>query len=176
MGIYGCDSITTLKLIVLQDATPVGTTSDDVEVTTEENKAVITWPQVTDAFTYELIIRDKQGNIVCSLEFNSEGVLLSIDFYASSRNRSSQTTGFSFIVTGLNMNEGYTYTLTPKTEDGNELEKFEGSFQTTVDTPTLLTTPDYYRNQQPVKVMDNGIMKIIMEDGRVYDVVGTLVK
>jgi hypothetical protein len=106
---------------------------DAVEVETSESAASIAWPQVSGAYTYELVIKDKDGNIVCTLVFNAQGQLLSIKFNTPAQNGAPQHTqaaGFAFTVTGLNSGSWYNYTLTSKNESGAILNVEEGTFRT----------------------------------------------
>jgi hypothetical protein len=104
----------------LYDVRPLGATSaetEDVKITPSENEANVTWPSVSGAASYELVIKDKDGNIVCTLIFNANGQLTSIAFYAPSRNGvpvQTQNAGFSFTITGLDSGTGYDLTLSAK--------------------------------------------------------------
>ena len=51
---FGCDSIVTLQLHVLQDADHVDITSEEVVVVPTEDEAVIIWPQVEGAYTLDI--------------------------------------------------------------------------------------------------------------------------
>lgn len=101
------------------------TTTDELIVESIDDAADIIWPTISGAETYELVIKDKEGNVVCTLIFNSEGQLLSIVFGAPARGTSSeqtQTEGFSFSVTGLEEGETYDLTITAKDADGNVID------------------------------------------------------
>ena len=96
--------------------------------------ADIAWPQVTGAATYELVIQNQDGSIVCTLIFNAQGQLVSITFNTIKRNNApqqTQTTGFSYTIDGLESNTTYNYTLTAKDEMGNILYTQSGTFTTT---------------------------------------------
>ena len=102
-------------------------------ITPSENEVEITWPSVTGAATYELVIKDKDGNIVCTLIFNANGQLTSIAFNAPSRNgvpAQTQSAGFSFTITGLDSGTGYDLTLTAKDNSGNIIEETTIPFHT----------------------------------------------
>ena len=104
-----------------------------VEVATSESTARIAWPQVSGAYTYELVIKDKAGNIVCTLVFNAQGQLLSIKFSAPAQNgapQHSQAAGFAFTVTGLDPGTEYNYTLTSMDSNGAVLKTEKGTFRT----------------------------------------------
>ncbi|MEE0950930.1 MAG: leucine-rich repeat domain-containing protein [Paludibacteraceae bacterium] len=108
-------------------------TTDEIVVTPSENEANVIWPSVTGAATYELVIKDKDGNIVCTLIFNANGQLTSIAFNAPSRNgvpAQTQNAGFSFTITGLDSGTGYDLTLTAKDNSGNIIEETTIPFHT----------------------------------------------
>ena len=173
---FGCDSIVTLKLIVIKNATPIETTPDEVAIEPSNDEVAISWPQVEDAYTYELIISDKQGNIVCSVTFNSNGVLINIRFRSPSRNHKEQVQGFSFTITGLDDNTEYTYTLTAKDDNGQEIEKFENDFHTTAQVPTSLNESDSQTSAFTIKTIDNNMVVIVLPDGSIYNLQGVKVK
>ncbi|HAE25220.1 MAG TPA: hypothetical protein DCG33_07750 [Prevotellaceae bacterium] len=150
--------------------------ADAVSVTPDINTADIVWPVVTGAVTYELVIRDKAGNIVCTLIFNDKGQLTSISFSAPSRGnvpQQAQTDGFSFTVTGLASGTTYKYDLTAKDAGGNVLDTKTGEF-TTKGSSTALEeadgTPGGYGSA--VKVLRDGVMYILLPDGRMYNLQG----
>lgn len=113
-------------------------TADSVDVTTTmvdpgSTTVNIAWPQVSGAYTYELVIKDALDNVVCTLVFDAEGHLLSLTFNAPSRNgapQQTQTAGFVFTINGLNENTTYVYTLTAKNESGAILNSESGTFTT----------------------------------------------
>ena len=95
--------------------------------------ADVVWPEVDNAYTYELVIKDKDGKAICRLTFNAQGQLMSIAFNAPARGdapQKTQTAGFAFTVTGLESGKAYDYTLTAKNEGGTVLKVEEGSFTT----------------------------------------------
>lgn len=115
------------------------TTDDDVTVVPGSNSANVTFPFVTGAITYVLVIRDLFGNVVCKIMFSATGHLLGIAF-APSRNRESQqatqTTGFNFTVEGLDANTTYEYEFVANDDTDEVIETLSGSFTTTAEVPT----------------------------------------
>ena len=102
-------------------------------VTTTATTADIAWPKVNGAASYELVIKDKNGNVVCTLIFDAEGHLTSLTFNAPARNNAPQQTqaaGFSFTITGLESGTTYNYTITAKGNSGNVLKTESGTFTT----------------------------------------------
>ena len=92
------------------------------------------------------MIRDENGNIICTLIFDAEGRLRTIAFGAPSRNGGHQTAqqnGFYFTVTGLSSGTTYSYTMTAKDSNDNILDTRSGSFTTQTHglQPTRLLHP-----------------------------------
>ena len=99
--------------------------SEKVEIEVDSNNnATIIWPSTGNASSYELVI-SKNGEVFCTLLFNENGQLTSIDF----ANRSASV-GFQFTVTGLDGASKYSYSIVAKDEKGNELESYNGTFTT----------------------------------------------
>jgi hypothetical protein len=168
------------KQILPISAKETETTETTVETT--ETSAEITWSSVSGAYTYELIIKDKSGNIICTLVFDSEGRLKSITFLAPSRNRAlqqSQTAGFSFTVNNLNSGSTYTYTLTAKDAGDNILDTESGSFTTTGEgVPTAIDNIDSSSLQGGDRgrlIYRNGQILILRGD-KIYTLQGQEVK
>jgi len=151
------------------------TETTDVEITTTENSVDIIWPSVADAATYELVIKDKNGNVICTLIFNSKGQLITIAFNAPSRDGAPQQTqagGFSFTVTGLEAGTSYDLTIIAKNEDGQELDKKNISFHT----DGAQGLEDLHADSdKPVKVLHDGQIYILRGE-KVYDAEGKMVK
>ena len=131
---------------------PIGATDvnvTDVVVEPTENSVVIQWPIVSGAYTYELVIKDKNGNIVCTLIFNAQGQLTQIAFNAPGRDNAPQqmqSTGFSYTVTGLESGTSYNMTITAKNSNGSTLDAKTVSFTTkggesTAIKPRDISTP-----------------------------------
>ena len=150
-------------------------TTDEIVVTPSDNEANVIWPSVNGAASYELVIKDKSGNIVCTLIFNANGQLTSIVFNAPSRNGApaqTQSSGFSFTVTGLDSGTGYDLTLTAKDNSGNTIEETTIPFHT--DYPEGIE--DVQGNElQSTKVIKDGQV-LILRNGKTYTMQGQEVK
>ena len=140
-----------------------------------ENEANVIWPSVNGAASYELVIKDKDGNIICTLIFNANGQLTSIAFYAPSRNgvpAQTQSAGFSFTITGLDSGTGYDLTLTAKDNSGNIIE------ETTI--PFHTDYPEGIENVQGNEVQSTKVIKdgqvLILRNGKTYTMQGQEVK
>ncbi|MCR4665562.1 MAG: leucine-rich repeat domain-containing protein [Paludibacteraceae bacterium] len=160
----------------LYDVRPLGAVkveTEEVTITPSDNTVDIVWPEITGATTYELIIRDTDGNIVCTLIFDAQGHLTQIAFSAPARTNvpeQTQAAGFSFTVTGLKENTEYTYTLTAKDSKGKAIDTKTGTFKTIGGTPVDETERD--AAPAPRKLLKNGILYILTPDGTAYDLQG----
>ena len=151
------------------------TTGDDVKVTPTDNTATITWPSVDGANTYEIAIT-KDGEVVCTLIFNSNGQLTGIAFMPGrNRQQHTQTTGFRFTVTGLASNTNYDYTIDAKDDNDVVLDSKSGSFETTgSNVPTDIESADE-STVTPIKfIRDNQVL--ILRGEKTYTVTGQEIK
>ena len=150
------------------------TTIVKVEPTT--NSVEVTWPVVDGAYTYELVIKDKSGNVVCTLIFNAQGQLQSIVFAAPSRDgapQQKQGTGFAFTITGLSEGTSYDVIITAKDNGGNTLDSKITSFTTEGDAPTGIDDINAATKSQKI-VRDNQVL--ILRGEKTYTVTGQEVK
>ena len=150
---------------------------DDIVITPSNTTASIIWALISNAVSYELVIRDMNGNIICTLTFNAYGQLTGIAFVPN-RNRQAQQTqvaGFQFTVSGLENGTTYEYEFNAKDENDNIIETFTGTFTTTNDTPTSVETTRENVLNVPKKVMYNGQI-FILRGEKVYTVTGQEVK
>ena len=147
-------------------------------ITPSENEVEITWPSVSGAASYELVIKDKDGNIVCTLIFNANGQLTSIAFNAPSRNGApaqTQSVGFSFTITGLDSGTGYDLTLTAKDNSGNAIQTETISFITTGGNVSTDIDQLQGHKVQSTKVIKDGQV-LILRNGKTYTMQGQEVK
>ena len=163
-----------------KDFTNIKPIADNVDITTvevvpDETSVNIAWPKISGAYTYELVIKDKSGKVVCTLVFDAEGRLLSIAFNAPARDNMPQQTqvaGFAFTVTSLNSGTTYNYSIASKDSNGNTLNTESGSFTTTGEGSGLQNV-----THQPdeTKFIRDGQL-FIQRDGKTYSVTGQEVK
>jgi hypothetical protein len=151
---------------------PIGATqtqTDNVHVETSETTVTIVWPSINGAASYELVIKDKSGNIICTLVFNTQGQLISIVFHAPGRDipQQTQTAGFSFTVTGLEEGKSYDLTITAKDGNGAILDQKTVSF-ITGDEQGI---EDIDAKAKAHKLLRNGQILILRGD-RTYTVTG----
>ena len=149
-----------------------GVETNDIIVTPSDSSAVVAWPAISEATTYELVIKDKDGNIICTLIFNAQGRLVQISFKVPALNndsQKSQTNGFSFVITGLEENTTYDLVITAKDINNNTIEEKTISFKTTGGTQSI----ENVKNDSPViKILDSNNVYIIMPDGKKYTIIG----
>ena len=146
---------------------PIGAesaTTESLQVTPTENSVAVVWPSISGAATYELTIKDKNGNVICTLIFNEAGQLTEIAFSAPSRNgapQQTQASGFSFTVTGLDAGTSYNLSITAKDENGATLDVKKQSFHT-----DWTTAIDEITNNENLlrKVIRNGQVYVLRGD------------
>ena len=111
--------------------------ADTVVVNSGSTDVTIIWPTEEGADTYTIMI-EQDGEVVCTLTFNSEGQLLNIAF-APGRDGNhpvqyaeavANGKGFRFTVTGLEEGTNYTYDLLIQDRSGNTLQSYSGEFRT----------------------------------------------
>ncbi len=164
----------------LYDVRPLGAIAvetTDVRVTAADNTADIAWPTVSGAVSYELVINDKNGNIICTLTFNAQGQLTSLAFHAPAQGKAPQQVqqaGFLFTVTGLESATTYNYTLTSKDAAGMTIKTFSGTFSTLGATAV---DDIHSANAAKVqKVFEDGKVYILLPDGKRYNLQGARVQ
>ena len=151
------------------------TGGDDVTVTPGSNDVTITWPTEDEADTYSIVIT-KDGEVFCTLTFNSNGQLLNIAFVPGREgNHPAQyaeaaANGYRFTVTGLDESTKYAYNLDVNDSLGKTIKSYEGEF-TTQSTTAL----DNTHSQSPMtncqKRMRDGQL-LIIRDGKTYNAQG----
>ena len=159
----------------LYDVRPIGaskTETTEVKVEPTATTADVVWPAVENAATYELVIKDKNGNVVCTLIFNANGQLTQIDFGAPARDNAAQAAGFAFTVTGLEEGTSYDLTITAKDGNGTTLDEKTIAFSTSGWTGVdALQAGELHSS----KVLRNGEV-LIIRGGKMYNLQGVEVK
>ena len=157
------------------DVRPIGaskTETTEVKVEPTATTADVVWPAVENAATYELVIKDKSGNVVCTLIFNANGQLTQIAFGAPARDNAAQAAGFAFTVTGLEEGTSYNLTITAKDGNGTTLDEKTIAFSTSGETGVDALQAGELRSS---KVLRNGEV-LIMRGGKMYNLQGVEVK
>jgi len=137
-------------------------TSEVTATANEDNSVTVEWPIIEDAVIYTIEIK-KNGELVCTLEFNEDGQLISKVFAIPSRNGNRQTksaaqtaNGWQYTIDGLDSGTEYTYTITAKKADDTE------AFTQTITFSTLL--------HEAIETIETngGNMTKILHDGQIY--------
>ena len=147
----------------------------NLQIETGSTSVAVAWPAVEGAATYELVIRDKDGNIICTLVFDAQGQLTQIAFSAPSRDgapQQTQASGFSFTVTSLEQGTSYDLTITAKDGNGKTLDEKKQSFHT-----DWAEAIDEVANSEGVshKILRNGQV-LIQRGDKLYTLQGQEVK
>lgn len=138
------------------------TTGEDVVVIPTSSTAGVSFPYITGAMTYMLVIRDLFGTVVCKIMFDADGHLLGIAF-APGRNRTqkAQSEGFHFTVEGLTPGTTYEYEFVAYDEADQVIETLTGSFETTADATGV---NNIFSASAPQKVINDGHVLILRGD------------
>lgn len=190
-GDYGFENVSTVSLYVpaesvaayrsaegwkafnsIQPISAEQTETNTVKAEPTEYSVLVIWSAVIGAYSYELVIRDKKGNVICTLIFNAQGQLISIAFNAPARNNESQQTqssGFAFTVTGLEPGTQYSYSITAKNASGATLHTETGTFTTKALEALDQITND--KCQMTNKVLRDGQIFILRGD-KTYTLTG----
>ena len=153
------------------------TGGDDVTVTPGSNDVTITWPTEDEADTYSIVIT-KDGEVFCTLTFNSNGQLLNIAFAPGREgNHPAQyaeaaANGYRFTVTGLDESTKYAYNLDVNDSLGKTIKSYEGEF-TTQSTTALDNTHSQSPMTNVQKIFRDGQL-VIIRDGKTYNAQGVV--
>ena len=152
------------------------TETTGIQAIPASNAVDIAWPAIFSAASYELIIKDAGGNIICTLDFDLNGQLVSFIFNAPSRDDAPQRTyssGFSYLVTGLNPQTSYDAIIIAKDEDGHTVDIKSASFTTTSGAQGI---EDVRRNDvRSTKVIKDGQI-LILRGEKAYTLQGQEVR
>jgi len=165
---------------------------DKVQTDASENGVVIEWPASTGADSYIITIK-YNTTVVCVLTFDAEGRLLDISInipHIAARDRRNaeaavQTVkGWQYTIKGLNAGTTYDYTVIAKKQGVEEPLYSKGGTFKTKGTATDIEETDAEsgkngysgRDGSAVKVMRDGVMYVLMPDGRMYDLQGKEVR
>ena len=157
------------------------TDTEDVIIESGTTTIIITWPTEEGADTYTIVIK-KDGEVVCTLTFNSEGQLISIAFApgrdgnhpAQYAEAVANGKGFRFTVTGLEDGTDYTYDITVKNEANQVIKTHSGKF-TTEPYSAVDNTYSQSSNTNCQKLFRNGQL-IILRDGVEYNAMGAEIR
>lgn len=119
---------------------PIGavstTTDGSVLIQPSDNNASITWPTAENAAMYSLTIT-KEGQTICTLCFNAQGILTNIAFAPSINGKAHVSAallteqGYQFTVTGLDPGTLYAYQIDVTDNQNRTIASYTGTFLTT---------------------------------------------
>ena len=162
---------TTIECISSEEAE-----TEEVVIESGTTTVIITWPTEEGADTYTIVIK-KDGEVVCTLTFNSAGQLINIAF-APGRNGNhpvqyaeqvANGKGYRFTVTGLEEGTHYTYNIDVKNIARQTINSHAGEF--TTQSTTALENIEVSENDNAQKLIRNGQL-IIIRNGVEYNAVG----
>ena len=166
---------TTIECIASEEAE-----TEEVVIESGTTTIVITWPTEEGADTYTIVIK-KDGEVVCTLTFNSEGQLISIAFapgrdgnHPAQYAEAVANGGYRFTVTGLEDGTHYTYDITVKDASNQAIATYSGEFTTKGGTTTAVE--DILQNTTNVqKLLRNGQVYILKDD-KTYTIMGAQIQ
>ena len=166
---------TTIECIASEEAE-----TEEVVIESGTTTVIITWPTEEGADTYTIVIK-KDGEVVCTLTFNSEGQLISIAFapgrdgnHPAQYAEAVANGGYRFTVTGLEEGTDYTYDITVKNEANQVIKTHSGKF-TTEPYSAVDNTYSQSSNTNCQKLFRNGQL-IILRDGVEYNAMGAEIR
>lgn len=138
------------------------TTGEDVVVIPTSSTAGVSFPYITGAMTYMLVIRDLFGTVVCKIMFDADGHLLGIAFApGGNRTQKAQSECFHFTVEGLTPGTTYEYEFVAYDEADQVIETLTGSFETTADETGVNNISSA---SAPQKVINDGHVFVLRGD------------
>ena len=151
-------------------------TEEEITITTDSSSATIAWKVVEEADKYILIIyKDAEHTeVVCILEFDENGKLLSIN-----HEKSTKLEGFSFTIDDLTEETAYYYSITTYNSNEEVIDIKVGDFETTTGETVGIATPT---EQNTLSIYPNpttGIVNIATQGNpemKIYNVYGQLVR
>ena len=149
------------------------TGSYDVTVTPGSNDVTITWPTEDEADTYSIVIT-KDGEVFCTLTFNSNGQLVSIAFapgrqgHHPAQYAEAVANGYRFTVTGLDEGTKYGYNLDVKDDSNKTIKSYNGEF--TTESATAVDNINSSSSDTQKLIRDGQLL--IIRDGKTYNAQG----
>jgi hypothetical protein len=148
---------------------------DSVVINAGSTDVTIIWPTEENADTYSIVIK-KDGKVVCTLTFNSEGQLLNIAFApgrdgnhpAQYAEQVANGKGYRFTVTDLEEGTHYTYNIDVRDTADQTINSHSGEFITGAMTEIENITTNSANIHKILR--DNQL--IIVRDGVEYTVMG----
>ena len=149
---------------------------DTTTVQPSSTSATFTWPFIVGGFSYSLTIYLDVACTIpfCTITFNQYGQLIGISFgNRAPRRTMEQEDGFTYTVSGLDVNTEYYFKMETMDEDNKLINTDEGAFRTTNDATGIENQFNTVIEHR--KVMINGQIYILRGD-KTYTLQGQEVK
>ena len=146
---------------------------------TNSNSVILEWPEVSGADSYIIDIK-QQEELVCTLNFDAQGKLVSLNYAAPSRNRNKRNVasatqtnkGWQYILDGLDYNSQYSYTITAK---NGASALFTQTIMFATTSPEAIINIDDNNDFSNIKILRDGQIFILRGD-KTYTLTGQEVK
>lgn len=143
--------------------------------TTNSNSVILEWPEVSGADSYIIDIK-QQEELVCTLNFDAQGKLVSLNYAAPSRNRNKRNVasatqtnkGWQYILDGLDYNSQYSYTITAK---NGASALFTQTIMFATTSPEAIINIDDNKDFSNTKILRDGQIFILRGD-KTYTLTG----
>ena len=167
------------KFIKAYDAETIVIDDEEAKAIAAESSVDIEWRAADNAIAYIIEIR-RNEELVCTMTFNAEGIILSATYAAPARDKAGNkvlaavqtASGWKYTVDGLDANSEYTYTVTAKDSEDGVVYTKTGSFTTQASTGIDNVQSG---KVQGTKVFIDGQIFILRGD-KTYTITGTEVK
>ena len=177
---YRADQWKDFKFIKAYDAETIVIDDEEAKAIAAESSVDIEWRAADNAIAYIIDIR-RSGELVCTMTFNAEGILLSATYAAPARDKAGNqvpaavqtvANGWKYTVDGLETDVEYTYTVTAKDSDDGVIYTKTGSFTTQASQGIDNVQTD---KVQGTKIIRDGML-LIEKNGKTYNAQGVEVK
>ena len=134
---YRAEQWNVFKCIKAYDAETIVIDDEEATAIPAASSVDISWRAVDNAIAYIIEIRHN-NELICSMSFNAEGIILSATYAAPARDRADNkapaalqtSNGWKYTVDGLETDVEYTYTVTAKNSDDGVIYTKTGTFTT----------------------------------------------
>jgi len=152
-----------------------------IAIVAGEESARVAWNAIKDATGYKLVIKDSEGALVCSLEFDAGGRLVSLVF---APNTLKADEVFGVRLTNLTANTTYYYTMEIMGKNNAVIETKTGTFKTkdtgtaapTLEQSQLTVYPNPTNGQLTISGVETQCIASLPQTVEIYDNTGRLVK
>ena len=176
---YREDQWKDFKFIKAYDAETIVIDDEEAKAIAAESSVDIEWRAADNAIAYIIEIR-RNGELVCTMTFNAEGIILSATYAAPARDKAGNkvpaavqtASGWKYTVDGLETNVEYTYTVTAKDSEDDVVYTKTGTFTTQASEGIESVQHSAVRGQ---KIIRDGML-LIEKNGKTFNAIGVEVK